>query len=82
MEKKIVASELVEERANCNFDQNELAELIFPPSRGREIAERVAEDIRKDVKLQKSHKHYEYTAKEAQEHWMKKLNYMWYNKDR
>ena len=32
--------------------------------------------------MQKTHKYYEMTPKEKQEMWMKKMNYIWFNKDR
>lgn len=51
MKNKIVATDLIEERAKCNFDQNELAMICFPPGPGRDTFMKALKDIEEDPKL-------------------------------
>jgi hypothetical protein len=58
---KVTSSDLLEERAKCNFDQKELWNIFY--SRPEENAERaqVEFDIANDPKLALTHKYYEWT---------------------
>ena len=38
--------------------------------------------MKDDPKIASTHKYYEYSPKEVQESWMRKLNYLWFHKDR
>ena len=80
---KVVASELLEERAKCNFDQKEMKSVMMPDENANQIISRVNYDTINDPELgyTVSHKFYDMTVEEKQVMWMKKLNYLW-NKDR
>ena len=73
---------MVKERAQCDFDQNEMYDVWFAPSAARTMQEKVWRDMEEDPKMAKSHKEYEYSPKELQEMIQKKMNYIWYNKER
>lgn len=61
---KIVATELVEERAKCNFDQEELYNIYYSDPNIREMRQRTDRDIDSDPILANTHKYYEWTPKE------------------
>lgn len=81
MKNKVVAPELLEERANCNFDQAEMKQVMSPIM--NEVIEQCAKDIKEDPWLAQtvSHKYYEMTREELHLMWMKKMHYLW-NKNR
>ena len=59
---KIVATELLEERANCNFDQKELKRVFMSiPEEVQANIQRVMDDIENDPELNLTHKYYEMT---------------------
>lgn len=64
MDKKIVASELQEERDKCNFDQNELYNLFYPFKESNEFRALVEKDRNEDPELHLTHKYYEMTVPE------------------
>lgn len=60
---KVVATEMLEERANCNFDQGEMTEWYH----SRTVQERFAKDLQlmKEIPgFGNTHKFYEYNAQE------------------
>ena len=79
---KIVATELVEERAKSNFDHDELYTTYYSDPISREIRERVFKEMEEDPILRNTHKFYEMTTKEAQLELMKKTNHMYFKKER
>lgn len=84
MKNKIVASELVDERANCNFDQSEMKKILMPDEVSNQIRDQVAKDIQSDPEIawSVSEKYYEMSREEIQHMWMKKLNHLWnFNKN-
>ena len=74
---KIVATELVEERNKCNFDQKELYYLYYADPEVLKLKDKCEHDAETDPILANTHKYYEWTPKEIQENWMKKLNRAW-----
>jgi len=80
--KKQVASELAEERANLNFDQQELFHIFESDQLTRDIGTKAKEDLENDPNLHLTEKYYEMTPQEKLEMWFKKLNYLWHNYDR
>ena len=78
---KIVAPELLKERANCDFDQQEIKSLLMRPE-ARQIFDKTLNDMTDDPKLMPTHKYLEWSPKEIQENWMRKLHYLWFKKDR
>ena len=79
---KVTATELVEERARCNFDKEELKAMFMTDPEGKHIMEKALKDQMEDPNLALTHKFYEMEPAERQLMWMKKLNYLWFNKDR
>ena len=77
----IIATELVEERRKCDFDQNEIKSLLVDPE-AKKIMDKTKYDLENDPKLKFTHKYYEWTPQEIQQMWMQKLNYLWFHKDR
>ena len=76
--KKIVATELQEERDNCNFDQKELFDIWMP---NKKLVERVnyyENDRDTDPKLNLHHNYYQMTVEEKQMEWYKKLNHLYF----
>lgn len=78
---KVTATELLEERAKLNFDQDELYKLIFNDEASRAVMEKSMEDLNDDV-LKSTHKYYEWTPAQIHLNWYKKLNHLYFNKDR
>ena len=82
IERKITATELVEERAKCNFDMAEMEDIIFKKSpEVKAQFKGLWDDLQNDPVLKTTHQYYEWTREEIQYNWMKKLNYM-YHKDK
>ena len=80
---KIVATELLEERAKRNFDQKELKLITFNmPDEIDAKWNRVVSDMETDPELALTHEYYEMTREEIQLMWMKKLNHLYFKKDR
>ena len=79
---KIVAPELLKERANINFDTAEMKRLFRSEEEITKLSEKVMEDIENDDQMALTHKYYEMTREEIQLMWMKKINHIWFNKDR
>ena len=75
---KVVAPELLEERANCNFDQAEMKQVMSPIM--NEVIEQCAKDIKEDPFLAEtvSQKYYEMTREEMSFMWMKKMSHLWF----
>jgi hypothetical protein len=72
-----VASELLEERANLNFDQEELYCLFHSDPEVRADRIKVEKDQIDHPELANTHKYYEMTPAEIQTLWMKKLKKAW-----
>ena len=73
-----MATELVEEREKCNFDTNELHQIIqYVPPEFRANFEKDWQVIENDPDLKLTHKYYEMTREEIQLMWMKKLHKMY-----
>ena len=79
---KIVAPELIKERSNINFDQSEMKGIFRPDSGIGFIQEKVQGDMLEDPIIASNHNFYEQTREEMQLNWMKRLNHIWFNKDR
>jgi hypothetical protein len=65
---KIVASDLEEERNKCNFNKDELTDILFG---GREIYEEIKADLdimESDPILRNTEKWYDFTREEMFEH--------------
>jgi hypothetical protein len=73
----IVATELLEERSVCNFDQEELYKIYWSNPEVREIKNKADFDAANDPIMMNTHEYYEWTPKEIQENWMKKLKRAW-----
>ncbi len=73
IERKITATDLLKERENCNFDQDELYNLFYSDPEVRRMKAKVEKDIETVPGLQLNHHYYEYTPQEQQEMWMKKF---------
>ena len=73
----IVATELVEERSNCNFDQEELFNIYCSNPKVIEWKAKAEFDEANDPIMKNTHKYYEWSPKEIQENWMRKLNRAW-----
>ena len=58
---KIVATEILEERAKCNFDQKELYQNFYSDKESRELMERSFKEVEEDPVLRATHKFYEWT---------------------
>jgi len=69
MKNKIVATELVEERNNCNFDQDELWSLYFKDPEANRIKAKAEHDVENDPIMRNTHKYYEWTLEEVQQDW-------------
>jgi hypothetical protein len=80
MKNKIVATELVEERAKCNIDQRELFVLFAGSEEQAEILLLEQKKILADPALQNGFEFYDMTREEQMYSWMKKLNHLWFNK--
>ena len=61
MKNKIVASELLEERARLNFDQEELKRIMECDPEAVRVREQAVNDIKKDPLLQPTPKFHEMT---------------------
>lgn len=76
---KIVASDLLAERANCDFNQAALREILYQgPSEIARI-DSIVEDFNKDPVLRSSEKFYELTRAEQQELLLKKMRHLYDN---
>ena len=80
MKNKIVATELIEERAKCNIDQYELLVLFAGSVEQAEILVQEQKIILDDPGMQTEFEFYDMTREEQMYYWMKKLNYLWFNK--
>ena len=70
-----MATELLDERAKCNFDMKELEDFInLIPDNIKAHYEKVKNDVDNDPELQLTHKYYEMTPEEIQQMWMRKMN--------
>ena len=67
IQRRIVAPELLEERAKCNFDAKELSNLLDGTPEARAMKERIISDQEKHPELRNTHKFYELTPREMQE---------------
>jgi hypothetical protein len=72
MLKKVIASELVAERANCNFDRRELENILTHPDEQRRRAQNIKE-MEEVPGFANTHKFYEYTENERQDAYWRKL---------
>jgi len=83
MLRKIVASDLQSERDNCNFDKEEMYDLFgnwaVLGKETKDLKKSVENLIESDPNLHLTHKYYEWSTKEIQEMWMKKLNYLYFH---
>ena len=66
---QIVASDLLEERKNCNFDQAELWDLILT-KKHVEYFKKIVKVMESDPLLTNSHKYYDMTRAEQMEYGM------------
>ena len=64
---KIVASDLEEERKNCNFDQKELAQLVWGGKERYERVKTISADFENDDVLRGTEKWYDFSREEQQE---------------
>lgn len=62
---KVTSSDLLEERANCNFDQKELWNIFHPRPEENALRLQAEHDMANDPKLALTHKYYEYTPQEV-----------------
>ena len=69
----IVASDLIKERKNCNFDQEEMFSIYYSNVEVRKIKAKADFDAANDPIMKNTHKYYEWSPKEIQENWMRKL---------
>lgn len=73
IKEKRVSPDLLEERAKCNFNQEELTEIIYG---GKELRDEYLswhKDMEKDPILQNNEKFYEMTREEMMENQMRKI---------
>ena len=76
--RKIVASELVQERERCNFDKQELYEQAWMTNKEwRDSFDWYIKDRDSTPELQLSHEFFDMTPQEKQLVWMKKLNFLY-----
>ena len=73
----IVATELVGERSKCNFDQEEMYRIYYSNPEIRKIKAKADFNAANDPIMKNTHKYYEWSPKEIQENWMKKLQRAW-----
>ena len=65
MDRKIVATELKEERDKLNFDREDMKGFMnIYPEHIRELKEKVEKDVLTDPNLKLTHKFYEWTPQE------------------
>ena len=77
IDRKITATELVEERANKNFDQAQVRDFLWGDKADyASLQARYQEQIN-DPMMANSHHFYEMTTKEKKVHQFKKLNHIW-----
>ena len=70
------------ERSRCNFDTEECYELFYD-EQNRKVKERAVKDIVENPEIMVTpHKLYEWSPEEIQLHWMKKLNFIYFNLDK
>jgi acyl-CoA oxidase len=74
IKRNIVASDLVEERAHCNFDQDELCRFIDPLVENKKEFMTLVE---KTPQLSNTHKFYEMTIAEKQENLWSRLHHLY-----
>lgn len=67
----------MEERANCDFDQEDLARGILGDTQ-YELMKEFQEDMVKHPEICNTPAYYEMTPAEKQTWWFKKLNYIWF----
>ena len=73
IEKGVVAPELIKERQNIDFNQEEMHMIMYPDSNHREFIAKIEKDQEMYPELRNTHKYYEWTDQEKQENWMLKL---------
>ena len=78
MSKKIVATDLQEERDKCNFNQSELFSIFMPDKEINEEMKYFEDDRDSDPKLRLHHRYYEMTVEEKQMAWFKKMNHLYF----
>ena len=71
---KVVATELVEERKNLNFDQAEIFKFYNHDPNAPKDYEYMLNHMRTNPDFANTHKYYDMTREEKMHHWMKKLN--------
>ena len=69
-----MASDLLEERKNCNFDQAELWDLIFT-KKHVEYFKKIINIMESDPQLTNSHKYYDMTRAEQMVYGMQKVRH-------
>ena len=74
---KITATELLEERANCDFDLEDFRQALTRKE-VHDVFEQAQKDMREHPTLANSPDYYEMTPEEKQLMWFKKLNYIWF----
>ena len=62
--KKIVATDLQEEREKCDFDQTELRKVYWTNKQTEALRDQICKDVEEDPALAFSHKIYEQTREE------------------
>ncbi len=67
IKRQVINPDLLEERAKCTFDQDEIKQILFVPEVEAKYDE-VAADMRKYPELIPSHKYFELTREEQMEH--------------
>ena len=70
---KIVASDLEEERKKCNFDQKELATLLWGGKQDYTRVKDIWGDLQSDKGLQATEKWYDMTREEMMEDCLRRL---------
>lgn len=73
IKRNIVNPDILEERAKCNFDKQEMLEFVISKPVVDEIKE-ITDAIAETPELQSSIKFYNYTRNEQHEYWWKIIN--------
>ena len=73
VKRNIVNPDLIEERAKCSFDKQELASFMYSEESLKELQE-ILEFIKTNPKLQGDIKYFEYDRTQKMTHWWEMIN--------
>ena len=79
MKKKVVAPELVAERAKRNFDEQEMYEFFYGDKISRDAHEKFMNIVAKHPELRNNEKFFELNAEEMQENMMRRMKFLFDN---